>query len=101
MHALVATGLPAVPAAGHAPFDWAPLVMVLAAVVVAPIVFGIRLTLRSIPVLVLGGIAAGWLAAAMGGLPAACVGLIGLSIASTRRPGSRRRGAPGIVELPD
>ena len=44
MLALLATGLPAWPSAGHASagaFDWSPFLMALAALMVAPVVFGI------------------------------------------------------------
>lgn len=101
MHTLLATGVPPVPAVGHGPFDWAPFLMVLVALVVAPAVFGIRLTTFSIPVLVLGGITVGWLGAGIGALPAACVGLLALAMASAWPRGSRARRRPGIVQLPE
>lgn len=102
MHALLATGIPAWPSVGHAPtgsFDWSPFLMVLAALLVAPLVFGIRLTARSSGVLVLGGIAMGWLDESIGVIPSVCVGLLVLALASAF-PGSRRREA-SIVQLPD
>jgi len=102
MHGLLATGIPAWPSVGHAPtgsFDWSPFLMVLAALLVAPLVFGIRMTARSIGALVLGGIAIGWLDGSIGVIPAVCVGLLVLALASAL-PGSRRREA-GIVQLPD
>ena len=102
MHDLVSTGIPAWPSVGHAPtgsFDWSPFLMVLAALLVAPLVFGIRLTARSIGTLVIGGIATGWLDESIGVIPAVCVGLIVLALASAL-PGLRRREA-GIVQLPD
>ena len=106
MHALLAIGVPSWPSIGRgsfdgAAFDWSPLVLVIAALVVAPFVFGIRLTTFSIPVLVLGGITLGWLSAGIGALPAACLGLIGLAVASSWLRGSRARRAPRIVQLPD
>ena len=102
MHVLLATGIPAWPSVGHTPtgsFDWSPFLMVLAALMVAPIVFGIRLTARSTGALVLGGIAMGWLDESIGVIPAVCVGLLALALASAF-PGSRRRAA-GLVQLPD
>jgi hypothetical protein len=100
--ALLATGIPAWPSVGHTPtgsFDWSPILFVFAALLLAPIVFGIRLTTRSLGVLVLGGIGLGWLDGSIGVLPAVCVGLLALSLASAF-PRSRRRGT-GIVQLPE
>ena len=102
MQALLATGIPAWQSVAHplaGSFDWSPFLMVLAAFLVAPVVFGIRLTVRSIGALVLGGIALGWLAASIGALPAVCVGLIALTIGSPLVRSTRR--SRTILELPD
>lgn len=104
MHALLATGLPAWPSAGHAPagaFDWSPFLMVLAALAVAPLLFGIRLTVRSTGTLVVGGIVLGFLGNGIGSIPAVCIGLIALALASPWLHRSPRRGARTILELPD
>jgi len=103
MLALLATGLPAWPSAGHAPagaFDWSPFLMVVAALMVAPVVFGIRLTIRSVGALVLGGITLGFLGNGIGSLPAVCVGLIALALASPWLRGSRTTGAR-TIQLPE
>ena len=104
MLALLATGLPAWPSAGHAPagaFDWSPFLLVVAALAVAPLLFGIRLTVRSTGTLVVGGIVLGLLGNGIGSIPAVCIGVISLTLASPWVHRSRRHGARTIVELPD
>jgi hypothetical protein len=60
--------------------------------VVAPLVFGIRLTTLSLIALFVGGTLVGWLGDSIGVVPAISVGLIGLAIASVwlRRTQTRR-----------
>lgn len=102
MRVLLAIGIPAWPAVRHPPagsFDWSPFVMVVAALAVAPIVFGIRLNVRSAGTLVLGGIALGWIGASIGAVPAVCVGVIALAVASPLVRGTRRHRT--ILRLPD
>jgi hypothetical protein len=104
MLAFLATGIPAWPAVGHpqgGSFDWSPFLMVVAALMVAPVLFGIRLTVRSTGALVLGGITLGFLGNGIGSIPAVCVGLIALALASPSLRRSRSRGVRTIVELPD
>ena len=92
MGAIVATGVPAWPDVTRSSFDWLPLLLVIAALVVAPLVFGIRLTTRSLIALFIGGTLVGWLGDSIGVVPAISVGLIGLAIASVwlRRTQTRR-----------
>ena len=101
MHALLATGVPPLPSVGHGAFDWSPFLMALAALVVAPIVFGIGLTTRSTASLVIGGILLGWLGASMGVVPAVSLGLLGLALASEWLRRSRIRRYRAYLELPD
>ena len=104
MLAILATGIPAWPSVAHPPsgsFDWSPFLMVVAAFVVAPLLFGIRLNVRSVAALVLGGIGLGWLSSGIGSVQAICVGLIALSVASPWLRGTRSRRSRTIVELPD
>ncbi|HEY7660350.1 MAG TPA: hypothetical protein VIC58_07095 [Actinomycetota bacterium] len=75
--------------------------MVLAAFLVAPLVFRIGLTARSIAVLVIGGILLGWLDDVIGSLPAVCIGVLGLAFASAWMRRSRLRRSRTILELPD
>ena len=104
MVTVVATGIPAWPSPGHAPagaFDWAPFLMVAAALLVAPVVFGIRLTIRSVGMLVLGGIVLGFLGNGIGSIPAVCLGLLVLALVSSW-PGRSQGGRHGnILHLPD
>jgi hypothetical protein len=104
MLAILATGIPAWPSVTHPPsgsFDWAPFLMVVAAFVVAPLLFGIRLNVRSVAALVLGGITLGFIGNGVGSIPAVCLGLIALALASPLLRGSRPRRSRTIVELPD
>ena len=80
--AAVATGVPAWPDVAHSSFDLLPLFMVIASLILAPLLFGIRLTTPSLICLVVGGTVVGWLGDSIGVLPAVSVGLIGLAIAS-------------------
>jgi hypothetical protein len=92
MGATLATGVPMWPDVAHSSFDWLPLLLSLSALVVAPVIFGIRLTTASVICLVVGGTLAGWLADSLGVLPAISIGLLGLAIASEwlrRRPTHR------------
>jgi len=82
MGAMVSTGVPAWPDVTRSSFDWLPLLLVLAALVVAPLVFGIRLTTRSLIALFVGGTLVGWLGDSIGVVPAISIGLIALAIAS-------------------
>jgi hypothetical protein len=82
MGVTVATGVPAWPDVAHSSYDWLPLLVVLAALVVAPLLFGIRLTTRSLIALFVGGTLVGWLGDSIGVIPAVSVGLISLAIAS-------------------
>lgn len=92
MGAMVATGVPAWPDVTRSSFDWLPLLLVLAALVLAPLVFGIRLTGLSVIALFVGGTLVGWLGDSIGVVPAISIGLIGLAIASVwlRRTQPRR-----------
>jgi len=76
----------------HSSFDWLPLLLVLAALLLAPLVFGIRLSTASLICLFVGGTLVGWLGDSIGVVPAISVGLIGLAIASVwlRRTQTRR-----------
>ena len=55
MVATLATGVPMWPDVAHSSFDWLPLLLSLSALVVAPTIFGIRLTTASVICLVVGG----------------------------------------------
>jgi len=92
MDATVATGVPVWPNVTHSSFDWLPLLLVLAALLLAPLVFGIRLSTASLICLFVGGTLVGWLGDSIGVVPAISVGLIGLAIASVwlRRTQTRR-----------
>jgi hypothetical protein len=90
--ATLATGVPMWPDVAHSSFEWLPLLLSLIALVVAPAIFGIRLTTASVICLFVGGTLAGWLGDSIGVLPAISLGLIGLAIASEwlrRRPTDR------------
>jgi len=92
MDATVATGVPAWPDVAHSSFDWLPLLLVIAALVVGPLLFRIRLNGASLICLIVGGTLVGWLGDSIGVIPAVSVGLIGLTIASEwlRRVPTRR-----------
>ncbi|HEX6581699.1 MAG TPA: hypothetical protein VF195_12615 [Actinomycetota bacterium] len=92
MDATVATGVPVWPDVSHSSFDWLPLLLVLAALVLAPLVFGIRLSAGSLICLSMGGTLVGWLGDSIGVVPAVAIGLIALAIASAwlRRTQTRR-----------
>lgn len=88
----LATGVPMWPDVAHSSFDGLPLLLVLSAFVVAPAMFGIRLTRVSVPSLIVGGTLTGWLGDSIGALPAISIGLVGLAVASEwlrRRPTRR------------
>ena len=91
MDATVATGVPVWTDVSHSSFDWLPLLLVLAALVLAPLVFGIRLTMTSLICLFIGGTMVGWLGDVIGVVPAIAVGLIGLAIASAWLRGTQTR----------
>src|SRR5262245_6035180 len=104
MLALLATGIPAWPGVGHpttGSFDWSPFLMVVAAFVVAPLVFGIRLSTRSAGALVLGGIGLGFLGNGIGSIPAVCLGLLALTVVSSWPRRSRARRSGNILQLPE
>ncbi len=82
MDVTVATGIPSWPDMAHSSFDWLPLLLVLAALLVAPLLFGIRLTTTSLICLIVGGTLVGWLGDSIGVIPAVSVGVLGLAIAS-------------------
>ncbi len=82
MDVTLATGVPSWPDVTHSSFDWLPLLLVLAALLVAPVLFGIRLTKVSLICLIVGGTLVGWLGDSIGVVPAVSVGVIGLAIAS-------------------
>jgi CHASE2 domain-containing sensor protein len=86
---VVATGVPAWPEIDGG-FDLSPLLMILAAFVVAPLLFRVRLTPIAAILLVAGGTLAAWLADWIGLLPALAAGTLalaaGASIARRRRP---------------
>ena len=92
MNALIGTGVPMWPDVTGSSFDWLPLILVLAALVLAPLVFGIRLSMTSLICLFIGGTMVGWLGDSIGAVPAIAVGLIALAIASAwlRRTQTRR-----------
>jgi hypothetical protein len=92
MDVTVATGVPAWPDVAHSSFDWLPLLLVIGALVVAPMLFGIRLTSASLICLIVGGTLVGWLGDSIGVVPAISIGLIALAIASEwlRRVQTRR-----------
>jgi hypothetical protein len=79
MMGVLATGVPAWPEIGPG-FDLSPLLLVAVAVVVAPLVFRIRLTWWSLAGLAAGGTLTAWLAGSVGLLPAMAVGLLALAI---------------------
>ena len=87
---VLATGVPAWPEIGPG-FDLSPLFLVLAAFVVAPLLFRVRLTWRSLAALAVGGTLTAWLADAVGLLPALAAGMlalaVGAAIARRRYPG--------------
>ena len=83
---LLATGVPAWPEIEPG-FDLSPLLLVLTAFVVAPLIFRIRLTWRSLGALAAGGTLTAWLAGSVGLLPALAAGILALTTgaALTRR----------------
>ena len=91
MNAVTATGVPMWPDVTGSSFDWLPLILVLAALVLAPLVFGIRLSMTSLICLFIGGTMVGWLGDLIGVVPAIAVGLIGLAIASAWLRGTQTR----------
>jgi len=92
MDSMVATGVPAWPDVTRSSFDPLPLLLVLTSLIVAPLIFGIRLTTPSVIALFVGGTLIGWLGESIGVVPAVGVGLLGLAIASAwlRRTQTRR-----------
>ena len=84
---LIALGVPAWPAVQPG-FDLSPLPVMAAALIVGPLVFGIRLTWRSLAALAVGGTLIAWLADDIGMLPALAVGTLVLATVSAW---SRRR----------
>ena len=83
----LATGVPAWPEIRPG-FDLSPLLFIAAAFAVAPLVFRIRLTWRSLAALATGGTLTAWLAGSVGLLPALAVGMLALAIGAAW---SRRR----------
>ena len=81
MGTALGTGVPAWPQI-HPGYDWSPLLVVLASLLVASLVFGIRLTARTLVTLVVGGTLVAWLSDAIGLLPSIAVGLLGLALGS-------------------
>jgi hypothetical protein len=92
MNAAIGTGVPMWPDVTGSSFDWLPLILVLAGLVLAPLVFGIRLSMTSLICLFIGGTLVGWLGDRIGVVPSIAVGVIGLAIASAwlRRTQTRR-----------
>ena len=86
---VLATGVPAWPQI-QSGYDLSPLFLVAAAFVVAPLVFRIPLTWRSLAALAIGGTLIAWLADSIGLLPALAAGLIALAGGSAF---ARRRSA--------
>lgn len=88
---VTAMGVPVWPKIGPG-FDFSPLVLVLAALMVAPLFFRVRLTRWSIAALAVGGTLTGWLADSVGLLPAIASGTLalaaGASVTRRRRSGS-------------
>jgi uncharacterized membrane protein len=85
----LATGVPMWPDVAHSSFDGLPLLLVAIALVLAPTLFGIRLTRVSVTCLIVGGTLAGWLGDSIGVFPAISIVLVGLAVASEwlrRRP---------------
>ena len=93
MDATVATGVPVWPDVAHSSFDWLPLLLVLAALLLAPLVFGIRLSTVSLICLFVGGTLVGWLGDSIGAAPAVAIGLIALAIASAWLRRTQTRGS--------
>jgi hypothetical protein len=83
----LATGVPAWPEI-HPGYDLSPLLLIAVAVVLAPLLYRIRLTWWSLAALGVGGTLTAWLAGSIGLVPALAVGLLALttgSAASHRR----------------
>ena len=83
---VLATGVPAWPEIEPG-FDLSPLLLVLAAFAIAPLLFRIRLTWLSLAALAVGGTLTAWFADVVGLLPALAAGVLALATgaALTRR----------------
>ena len=81
MHDAVATGVPAWPAIERG-FDLSPLIIVLAGIVLARFMFGLRLTPLVLGLLILGGTVTSWLAELTGLVPAGAIGFLALLLGS-------------------
>lgn len=75
---VIATGVPTWPEIGPG-FDFSPLLLVLVALVVAPLFFRVRLTWWSIGALAVGGTLTAWLGDSVGLLPAIAAGMLALA----------------------
>jgi hypothetical protein len=88
----LAYGIPASPPGGGS-YDWWPLVLPLVALIVGPLFFKIRLTVRSALAIVAGATVAAWFVGILGLVPAIGAGTLGLAAGSEiqRRSGRRHR----------
>ena len=88
---VIAFGVPGWSRPGSSSYDWWPLILPVAAILVSAWPFGLRLTRRSAVALAVGGILTGWLAATVGLVTAVALGIMVLAAASAV---SRRRTKP-------